>query len=218
MIKIAFYVSGKVGRLRKIIMNSSPVVIYSIKIVVCDNLDNSDLQATLKRQNINFIEFDYESLHIDKKERGLVLSDKLNDIFQEHEIDYCFCFGDHILKGKLLNNYKNRIINFHPSLLPHFPGRMAIDKALDENTFLLGNTAHFIDSGIDTGPIIMQNVVSREIFNKMGYDGVLDQQVIMFEQIFRWLSEDRLTVKDSAVQILNARYDGVTFFPKTELS
>jgi len=157
--RISFYVSGSAGRLRKILKQAPKATLELIKIVVCDNLRNEDLHQLLSEHNIKMVSFDYKTLHSDKKKRSEVLSDTLNSLFKENEIDYCFCFGDHILKGQLLKDYKNKIINFHPSILPMFPGLNAIDQALDAGAKLLGNTAHFIDEGIDTGPIIMQNTV-----------------------------------------------------------
>ena len=83
----------------------------------------------------------------------------------------------------------NRIINFHPSLLPSFPGVKAVDQALAYGTLVLGNTTHFIDEGVDTGPIIMQSILPRAAFD--AYDSVLDLQVPMLTQVIRWLEEDR---------------------------
>lgn len=215
--RIAFYVSGNASRLRKIIQEAETSIINNIKLVVCDNMRNSDLMAVLKEKGISCIEFDFIDIHADRRSRNLTLSNLLDEKFGQYNIDYCFCFGERILKGPLLTNYRNRIINFHPSVLPIFPGRMSIDMALQENTFLLGNTAHFIDEGVDTGPVIMQNVVSREIYNVLGYDGVLDQQIIMFRQIYSWLKQNRIMVSGSKVQVLDADYGKTAFFPKVEL-
>ena len=160
------------------------------------------------------VSFDYKTLHSDKKKRSEVLSDTLNSLFKENEIDYCFCFGDHILKGQLLKDYKNKIINFHPSILPMFPGLNAIDQALDAGAKLLGNTAHFIDEGIDTGPIIMQNIVTLEFFEKHGYDGVLDQQITLFNRILDCLINESLLIEDRKVILKNYDYSKTVFFPE----
>ena len=77
--------------------------------------------------------------------------------------------------GKLLEAYRNKIINFHPSLLPSYPGLNAIDKAIEGNSLLLGNTAHFIDEKVDTGPIIMQSILPISLFNH--YEDVLSLQI-----------------------------------------
>ena len=212
--RISFYVSGSAGRLRKILKQAPKATLELIKIVVCDNLRNEDLHQLLSEHNIKMVSFDYKTLHSDKKKRSKVLSDTLNTLFKENEIDYCFCFGDHILKGQLLKDYKNKIINFHPSILPMFPGLNAIDQALDAGAKLLGNTAHFIDEGIDTGPIIMQNIVSLEFFEKYGYDGVLDQQITLFNRILDCLINESLLIENRKVILKNYDYSKTVFFPE----
>ncbi|MGZ4974743.1 MAG: phosphoribosylglycinamide formyltransferase [Limisphaerales bacterium] len=64
-----------------------------------------------------------------------------------------------ILKGEFLRVFKDRVINIHPSLLPSFPGLEAWKQALDYGVKFTGVTVHFVDQGIDTGPIIAQETV-----------------------------------------------------------
>lgn len=64
-----------------------------------------------------------------------------------------------IIKSKLLREFKNRIINIHPSLLPAFPGIHSWEQALDYGAKFAGCTVHFVDEGTDTGPIIIQKAV-----------------------------------------------------------
>lgn len=59
----------------------------------------------------------------------------------------------------LLTPYAGRIINIHPSLLPAFAGKDAIGQALDYGVKLTGVTVHFVDGGMDTGPVIAQRSV-----------------------------------------------------------
>ncbi|SES00411.1 phosphoribosylglycinamide formyltransferase [Salipaludibacillus aurantiacus] len=62
----------------------------------------------------------------------------------------------------LLKEYEGRIINIHPSLLPAFPGLDAIGQAFDARVKISGITIHFVDEGMDTGPIIAQEPVRIE--------------------------------------------------------
>jgi len=64
-----------------------------------------------------------------------------------------------IISPGFIKKYKNRIINIHPALLPAFPGLDAQKQALDHGVKYSGCTVHFVDVGMDTGPIIIQAVV-----------------------------------------------------------
>ena len=64
-----------------------------------------------------------------------------------------------IISPEFVKKYKNRIINIHPALLPSFPGLNSQKQALDYGAKYTGCTVHFVDAGMDTGPIIIQAVV-----------------------------------------------------------
>jgi phosphoribosylglycinamide formyltransferase-1 len=64
-----------------------------------------------------------------------------------------------ILKGDFLRAFEDRVVNIHPSLLPSFPGLEAWRQALDYGVKVTGCTVHFVDAGVDTGPIIVQEAV-----------------------------------------------------------
>jgi phosphoribosylglycinamide formyltransferase 1 len=64
-----------------------------------------------------------------------------------------------ILKGEFLRAFANRVVNIHPSLLPAFPGLEAWKQALDYGVKVTGCTVHFVDQGVDSGPIIAQETV-----------------------------------------------------------
>lgn len=64
-----------------------------------------------------------------------------------------------ILPEKLVQAFRHKIINVHPSLLPAFPGMNAQKQALEYGVRVTGATVHFVDTGVDTGPIILQSAV-----------------------------------------------------------
>jgi len=64
-----------------------------------------------------------------------------------------------VLKGDFLCAFQRRIVNIHPSLLPAFPGLEAWKQALDHGVKITGCTVHFVDAGVDNGPIIGQQTV-----------------------------------------------------------
>jgi phosphoribosylglycinamide formyltransferase-1 len=64
-----------------------------------------------------------------------------------------------VLKGDILKKYEGRIVNIHPSLLPSFPGLEAWKQALEYGVKVTGCTVHFVDAGVDSGPILGQRTV-----------------------------------------------------------
>ena len=64
-----------------------------------------------------------------------------------------------LLSGEFVRRYENRIVNVHPALLPSFPGLDAIGQALEHGVRVTGITVHFVDEGVDSGPIIAQRAV-----------------------------------------------------------
>jgi phosphoribosylglycinamide formyltransferase-1 len=213
VVRLAWYVSGKAGRAIKA-LERYPELREMTCLVVNDEGPNNELSTLLSDNTIAYAEFNYKTLGIEGKARNTYVSNQLELLFKQHHIDYAFCFGSRLLEGHLLTAYKNRIINFHPSILPAFPGVKAIDQAMHAGAFLLGNTAHFIDEGMDTGPVIMQNIVHRTAFE--GYDAILDLQVPMIRQIARWLIEDRITVHGRNVIISGAAHPEPVFYPRLE--
>jgi phosphoribosylglycinamide formyltransferase 1 len=64
-----------------------------------------------------------------------------------------------LLSPSFVARFRNRIINVHPALLPSFPGLDAVQQALDHGVKTTGVTVHFVDEGVDSGPIILQRAV-----------------------------------------------------------
>jgi phosphoribosylglycinamide formyltransferase 1 len=64
-----------------------------------------------------------------------------------------------LLSPSFLARFPNRVINVHPSLLPAFPGLNAIEQALAHGVKVFGVTVHFVDEGVDTGPVILQRAI-----------------------------------------------------------
>jgi phosphoribosylglycinamide formyltransferase 1 len=64
-----------------------------------------------------------------------------------------------LLAPEFVERFRNRVINVHPALLPAFPGIDAVQQAIDHGAKVTGVTVHFVDEGVDSGPIIMQRAV-----------------------------------------------------------
>ncbi|SIN88095.1 formyltetrahydrofolate-dependent phosphoribosylglycinamide formyltransferase [Carnobacterium alterfunditum] len=86
---------------------------------------------------------------------------ELLEQLEKKEVDLVVLAGYmRIIGPTLLTAYANRILNIHPSLLPCFPGKSSIRDAFEANEKKTGVTVHFIDEGVDTGPIIAQEEVA----------------------------------------------------------
>jgi phosphoribosylglycinamide formyltransferase-1 len=101
-----------------------------------------------------------------------------------------------IISPEFVKKYKNRIINIHPALLPSFPGLHAQKQALDYGAQYSGCTVHFVDSGVDTGPIILQEVVK---IKKGDTEKILSRRILKKEhQIYpkavRLFAENKIKI------------------------
>lgn len=213
--KLAFYGSQGCTRIMRIldrIGRTDPELLGAVSFVLVDHRENAELRALCSHLRVTLHEHAPEGETA--AERSRRISGFFLDKLEGHGVDHAFIFCDKLLRGPLLERYRNRIINFHPSLLPAFPGLKSIDRALAAGAFLLGNTAHFIDEGMDTGPVIMQSIVPRSRYRD--YESVLEQQIPMALQIIRWLQQGRLRVENGRVEIVGADYGVDEFIPALE--
>lgn len=108
-----------------------------------------------------------------------------------------------ILSPEFVANYKNKIINIHPSILPSFPGKSAQQQALDYGVKVTGCTTHFIDEGTDTGPIIMQSPVIinyQDNINTLSVRILNEEHKILSESV-RLFCEDKIKIENNIVKI-----------------
>jgi phosphoribosylglycinamide formyltransferase 1 len=97
--------------------------------------------------------------HADRTERDLVMASWL----EEQGVELVVLAGYmHLLTPPFLRRFPGRVINVHPSLLPRFPGARPIEDALAAGVETTGVTVHYVDEGIDTGPVIVQQEVPVE--------------------------------------------------------
>jgi phosphoribosylglycinamide formyltransferase-1 len=97
--------------------------------------------------------------HADREERDLVMATWL----EEHGVELVVLAGYmHLLTKPFLDRFPGAVVNVHPSLLPAFPGTHAIEDALGAGVETTGVTVHYVDEGVDTGPVIRQEAVPVE--------------------------------------------------------
>jgi phosphoribosylglycinamide formyltransferase 1 len=84
----------------------------------------------------------------------------LGDWIEEQAADLIVLAGYmQLLSPEFVSRFRNRVINVHPALLPAFPGIDAVQQAIDHGSKITGVTVHFVDEGVDSGPIILQRPV-----------------------------------------------------------
>ncbi len=106
----------------------------------------------------------------DRRSRDLAIADWLASLGVELVVLAGYM---QLLSGEFLARFPDRVINVHPALLPAFPGLRPVEDALDYGVKVFGVTVHFVDGGVDSGPIILQRAV--ELPGASDRDSVLDR-------------------------------------------
>lgn len=151
-VKVAVFASGT-GSNFEAIMNVSDLP-CDVALLVCDK---PNAVVIKKAENAGIETFVFEAK---KYEQKADYEAEIVSELQRRDIEWIFLAGYMRLAGTtLLQAYEGKIINIHPSLLPAFPGKDAIGQAFEAGLEETGVTVHFIDEGMDTGPIIKQEVV-----------------------------------------------------------
>ena len=115
-----------------------------------------------------------------------------------------------ILSGHFTARYAQRVINIHPALLPAFPGLHAQAQALNYGVKVTGCTVHFVDEGMDTGPIILQAAVPVEDDDteETLSQRLLTQEHRIYPLALQLLAEGRVKVEGRQVHITREKAEG----------
>jgi len=110
-----------------------------------------------------------------------------------------------IISPQFIRKYKNKILNMHPALLPAFPGLDAQKQAIEYGVKYSGCTVHFVDDGVDTGPIIIQSVVK---INKNDTEETLAKKILkqehkIYPEAVRLLAEKKIRVYGRRIKTTN---------------
>ena len=106
-----------------------------------------------------------------------------------------------IISPEFVRQYKMRILNIHPALLPSFPGLHAQKQALDAGVKVTGCTVHFVDEGIDSGPVILQKAVPVMDVDDEGTLSarILEQEHQLYPEAVKLFCEGRIKVEGRRV-------------------
>ncbi len=159
MLKLAILISGRGSNLRSILqaIKARRLVGVEARVVITDNPRASGIAIAKK--------FKIATEILPSSElRGWSYDKNLLSLLEKYNVlpnDGLICLAGYmrILSPEFVQRYKMRIINVHPSLLPSFPGLHAQKQALEYGVKVSGCTIHFVDEGVDSGSILLQQPV-----------------------------------------------------------
>ncbi len=203
LLKLGVLISGNGSNLQSIIDHIEKRSLKAvIKIVACNNPDALGITrakkhgiqiAVLKNADFKSPE-DFDS--------------ELIKIMRKNDVDLVILAGfTRILTPVFLQAFPQKIMNIHPALLPSFPGLHGQKQAWEYGVKFTGCTVHFVDEGVDTGPIIIQSVVpvydddTEEILAAR----ILKEEHRIYPQAIQFYAEGRLEIKDRKVKLKSAK-------------
>ena len=194
--RLAVFVSGSGTNLQAII--DAQIESVEIAVVVCNNPGAYALERAKKHRIPTEVVDHRQFSSREDFEKELIKR------LEPYRIDLIALAGFmRILSSLFVRAYKNRIVNLHPALLPSFPGTHAAKQALDYGVKFTGCTVHFVDEGVDTGPIILQSVVP--IHDTDTEESLLErihrEEHRIYPEAIRLFAEDRLRIEGRRVFI-----------------
>ena len=181
-----------------------------ISVVISDKKDAYALERA-KKHDIKAVFIDAKAGDIlkegNKEKRRELFDNKVSKELEKNNVELILAIGYmRIISPWLVNKYRNRIMNIHPSLLPKFAGGMDRDvhqAVLDAKEKVTGCTLHFVDESLDHGPIIMQKEVK---IDKNETAGTLKEKVQKAEQeiiikAIKLYSEGKIKVEGKKVRV-----------------
>lgn len=211
MLKVGVLASGRGSNFQAIIDNiKSGFLKARVAVLITDNPEAYAIERA-KKSNI-------EALIISPKnftDKDSYYSHIANEL-KKKDVELVILAGFMRVVGKsLIKQFRNKIINIHPALLPSFPGLHGQKQAADYGVKISGCTVHFVDEGVDTGPIIIQAAVPvyEDDTEDSLSERILKQEHKIFPYAIKLFSEGRITVKGRKIFIDGQRESVVIFNP-----
>ncbi|MBI4681593.1 MAG: phosphoribosylglycinamide formyltransferase [Nitrospirae bacterium] len=205
MLTLGVLASGRGSNFQSIIDSiESGVLNAKIALLITDNPESYAIERANKH-NI-------EALVIkprDFSDRDLYYSHIAEEL-KKRNVELVILAGFMRVVGKaLIDKYRNRIMNIHPALLPAFPGLHGQKQAAEYGVKISGCTVHFVDEGMDTGPIIIQAAVPayHDDTEETLSERILKQEHKIFPYAIRLYSEGKISVNGRKVIIEDNRED-----------
>ncbi|MEO0232677.1 MAG: phosphoribosylglycinamide formyltransferase [candidate division WOR-3 bacterium] len=201
-IKLGILVSGRGSNMEAIIRNSKEGKIDAEVVIVLS--DNPDAPALEKARNLGV-----EAMYVYPGEKKTYMTPDREEeyvrILKEKGVELvCLAGFMRVLKKTFLSAFPHRIMNIHPSLLPSFPGLNAQKQAWEYGVKVSGCTVHFVDEGVDTGPIIIQRCVPvlEDDTPETLAERILKEEHKIYSEAIQLFAEGRLIIEGRRVKIL----------------
>ena len=195
--KLAVLVSGRGSNLQAIIDSIDREELDAHLSIVISNTKDAMALKRAEKHGIKTFFID-PSAYLNSKEYDKALVLKL----KEFSIDLiCLAGYMRILGEEVIQTFEKKIINIHPSLLPAFPGLNAQKKAIRHGVKFSGCTVHFVDSGVDSGPIILQTVVPvyDNDDEKSLSKRILEQEHYLYPKAIKMIQEKKIRLNGRTV-------------------
>ena len=198
MLKLGILISGEGSNLQAIINAcESDRIPGKVVVVISNNPDAHGLERA-KKHNIPVFAIDHRS-YSDRNTYEL----EIVKVLQQHEVELVCLAGYMRIVGEvLLQRYRGKMINIHPSLLPSYTGLHTHARALQDGVKIHGCTVHFVTPDLDHGPIIIQAaipVLADDTEHTLSAR-VLHEEHHIFPQAVRWLCAGQIELsKDGKV-------------------
>ncbi|MBC7084751.1 MAG: phosphoribosylglycinamide formyltransferase [Methanomethylovorans sp.] len=195
---IGVLVSGRGSNLQSLIDHVENGYLKNVRLSVVIS-DVKDAYA-LKRAQMHRI----DAVFIDPHAYGskMDFEKKIIETLQLYRVDLVLLAGYmRILGSEVIQTYRNRIMNIHPALLPSFKGLHGPRQALEYGVKVAGCTVHFVDEGVDSGPIILQSCVpvkDNDTEDTLAAR-ILEQEHKIFPEAVKLFTEGKLKVKGRIV-------------------
>ena len=203
MLKLGILGSGR-GSNMEAILNAIDERRLDAK-VVCVMSDHADAFILERAQRHGIPAFHIDCAPYRTKLDGAA-EQRVIEVLREHGVTAVALAGFmRIVKPGLLQAFPDRVVNIHPSLLPAFPGLEAWRQALDYGARITGCTVHFVDGGMDTGPIILQRhapVLEADTPSTL-HARIQEQEYLAYPEALQMLAQNRLRIDGRRVRTVN---------------
>jgi len=199
-IKLGVLASGSGTNLQAIIDACESGEVSAEVVLVVSNVPDAYALERARKHNIKTVFIDMKNF---KSRQDY--DKELVSILKENQVDLVVLAGYMLLVGsEFVRSFKGRIMNIHPALLPSFPGTHGVKDALDYGVKVSGVTVHFVDEGLDTGPIILQEAVAvMENDTVESLHGRIHQaEYRIYPAAIKLFAEGRLKIEGRKVRIL----------------